>query len=336
MSSAPVTSVEDVEKDAMPCVTESGSVVEKRLLWLAPAYTRTVFVHFKDEQQKVFLEDGFDYKIVLPDTALTHRLDIWGGGNLCIIGGAFKLKGYDDTNTNKAALAFWYGNSDRVDTRTIHVEGLLFDMAEARDRDALALNDENAIFQVQNVRFENINGDHLGLHPDAIENWGGAKEVRIYKSTVITDHQGFLLSPLQPTQTDPLEYVDIQKVDFRRNDGQYGSYPDHKCPIYLWLVHYQQESCMTYTRGAFLSDVYAKHADSCWDFGMNDAMPNTIQPLGCLAEVNERGDEMSWPQFGFTGVMKQGTPPGGEYVPEGVAGIGYESPGYTSGRSRAR
>ena len=301
---------------------------EDRLLWPAPDHSSVLKVPFKDEQQRFVLEDDVDYRVVLPDQPLTHRLDIWGGRNVSVVGGAFRLKGYADLETNKAALAFWQG--DQGQARTIHVEGVLFDMADARDRDGLALNDENAIFQVQNIRFENVNGDHEGLHPDAIENWGGAKEVRIYKTTVITDHQGFLLSPLQPTQVHPIERVDIRKTDFRRNDGVYGSYPDHKCPIYLWLVHYQQETCVTYERGAFLQDVYALHADNCWDFGMNDAMPNTIQPTDCLASVNEAGTEMSWPAFSFEGMLQQGLPPDGEFVPEGVAGIAYVSPGYKS------
>ena len=303
-----------------------------KLLWPVPANRLVIEVPFEDRQQRIVLDDAHDFRLVLPEQPLTHRLDIVGGRNVSIIGGAFHLKGYDDLDTNRAALAFWNGEHSGI--RTIHIEGIHFDMSEARDRDALAFNDEYAIFQVQNVRFENINGDHLGLHPDAIENWGGAKEIRIYKATVITDHQGFLLSPLQPTQINPTEFVNLQKIDFKRNAGEYGVYPNHKCPIYLWLVHYMHETCETYERGAFLSEVYALHADNCWDFGMNDAMPNTIQPAGCLAVVSQDSSEMSWPSLPFEGAMKQGVPPDGEFVPAGVAGIDYNSPGYKNKRVR--
>ncbi len=298
------------------------------LLWPAPAVNRTLRLHPTDEQRWLHLKSDLDYEIILPSTSVTHGLTLVGGRNIRIIGGAFKLKGYSDLSTNKAALAFWFADDGNTQERMIHVEGIEFDMTEARDRDAIAFNDENAIFQIQNVRFFNVNGDHEGLHPDAIENWGGAKEVRIFRSTVITDHQGFLLSPLQPTQTTPIEFVDIRQVDFRRNDGAYGSYPNHKCPIFLWLVHYRQETCQTYERGGVISEVYATHPENCWDFGMNTTMPNTIQPERCLSQVSDDGTQISWPTLPLTGRVSQGPPPRGEFVPEGVAGIGYKSPGY--------
>lgn len=311
--------------------TDPPGAESEKLLWPAPAFSETVQIPFIDQQQRIVLDDDIDYRIVLPDQPLTHRLDIVGGRNIVIVGGAFRLKGYTDTETNRAALAFWYNDDNRRLLRTIHVEGIHFDMTEARDRDAIALNDEFATFQIQNIRFFNVNGDHLGLHPDAIENWGGAKRVRIYKATVVTDHQGFLLSPLQPTQTRPIEHVDIRKVDFRRNAGVYGSYPNHKCPIFLWLVHYRQETCVTYNAGAYLSEVYALHPENCWDFGMNTAMPNTLQPAGCLAQVSTDSTELTWPTLSITGSVKQGTPPKGEFVPNGLAGVNYVSPGYRTG-----
>ncbi|MBT8401192.1 MAG: hypothetical protein KJO98_12000 [Rhodothermia bacterium] len=300
------------------------------LLWPAPAVNRTLRLKPADEQQWLYLKSDVDYEIVLPPTPVTHRLTLVGGRNIRIIGGAFKLKGYEDLSTNTAALAFWYSDDGNTQERLVHVEGLEFDMTDARDRDAIAFNDENATFQIQNVRFFNVNGDHEGLHPDAIENWGGAKEVRIFRSTVITDHQGFLLSPLQPTQTHPIEFVDIRQVDFRRNDGTYGNYPNHKCPIFLWLVYYRQKTCQTYERGGVISEVYATHPENCWDFGMNTTMPNTIQPERCLSHVSEDGTQISWPTLPLTGTVNQGPPPGGEFVPDGVAGIGYKSPGYLS------
>lgn len=317
------------EPEPLPPTQPAPPSSEEDLLhWAAPAYTEVFHVPFLDRQQKYVLDDTKDYRIVLPDVPLTHRLDIWGGRNVVIIGGAFKLKGYSDLDNNKAALVFWHSDKYRPDTRIIHVEGVHFDMADARDRDALALNDQTAIFQVQNVRFENVNGDHDGLHPDAIENWGGAKELRIYKSTVITDHQGFFLSPIQPSHDRPMERIDLRKVDFRRNEGEYGRYPNHKCPIYLWLVNYHPGSCVTYERGAILEEIYAVHPQNCWDFGMNTAVPNTIQPEGCLASVSADSTEMYWPTLPIEGSIRQGTPIDGEFVPAGVAGVDYVSPGY--------
>jgi hypothetical protein len=320
--SAPAPSYLDQEADPKTLAPDS-----LRLLWPAPSFDVVVNVPFKDEQQILRLDNDTDYRVVLPDKSLTHRLDIKGGRDIVIVGGAFRLKGYSDLDTNRAALAFWDEGKDHTSTRIIHVEGLLFDMTDAEDRDAIALNAESAIFQIQNVRFHNVNGDHVGLHPDAIENWGGAKEVRVFRATVITDHQGFLLTPLQPVHSHPVRRIDIRMVDFRRQDGPYGSYPNHKCPIFLWLVELFG-SCQSYPDGAFLSEVYGKHAENCWDFGMNDAVPNTLGPEGCPAAVNADRSEMSWPTLPIDGVLKQGYPPNGEFVPDGLAGLEYRSPGY--------
>ena len=310
------------------CDSESSPVDESLLLsWSPPETSREIYVSNVPQEQTINLLDEIDYRLILPNTPLTHRLIVRGGRDIVVIGGAFKLKGYSDLVTNKAALSFQAGERS-ADGRIVHIEGIYFDMSDARDRDALALADQNAIFHVQNVRFENVNGDHLGLHPDAIENWGGAKEIRVSKATVITDHQGFFIAPLQPSHTDPIEYVELREIDFRRNDGVYGSYPNHKCPIYVWFVGLQPEKCETYTRGVRFKDVYATHAENCWDFGMNDVKPTTQETSGCAAVLDSSGTEMSWPTLPVEGSVKQGPPPGGEFVPFGAVGIGYKSPGY--------
>jgi hypothetical protein len=53
---------------------------------------------------------------------------------------------------------------------------------------------------------------------------------------------------------------------------------------------------------------------------------------GCPAQVSADGTSVDWPSLraavggSVTGVVQVGTPPGGDYVPVGMAGLGYTAP----------
>jgi hypothetical protein len=55
--------------------------------------------------------------------------------------------------------------------------------------------------------------------------------------------------------------------------------------------------------------------------------PDTNSALACDAQYSS--GLATWPQLAsVSGGVRSGVPPGGDYVPAGVAGINYVSPGY--------
>ena len=58
--------------------------------------------------------------------------------------------------------------------------------------------------------------------------------------------------------------------------------------------------------------------------------PGNPPPSGVTAAVIS-GGRASWPHMStVSGYISEGTPPGGEFVPDGAVGIGYVSPGYVN------
>ena len=94
---------------------------------------------------------------------------------------------------------------------------------------------------------------------------------------------------------------------------------------YVWWFTYGTMSCVSYP--ITLSNAYANQPDGTL---ASDAVwpdPNNSYPTGCLGLY--RSGVASWPTLlTLTGTVTAGLPPGGDYVPVGVAGTGYISPGY--------
>lgn len=62
--------------------------------------------------------------------------------------------------------------------------------------------------------------------------------------------------------------------------------------------------------------------------------PSSNAPLPCAGVLH--GNEMSWPKLPVAGRVNFGKPPHGSFVPDGVAGNAYTSPGYVGHRSAAK
>ncbi len=245
-----------------------------------------------------------------------------GGRNITIIGGKFDFFTGDTLDTNVLNISDSTYNDE---TRLIHIEGVIFDLADQKG-DAIALNAETAIVQVQNTRFVGIHGDAEKNHSDAIQIQGGVKELRVYNATVQTDYQGFFLPPDQGIETT--DRIDIRNVDF--------STPSDSTPNFLWMVQDYDDGCVTYENGAFLKNV---SAEQVWEpnFGDGETYPNTLHPDApaddCKAVLNGAGDSITWPDWPsgegpIEGSVEEGVPSGSDYVGVSDAGLSYTSPGY--------
>lgn len=291
-----------------------------KLKWPPPQSPSPQTITVPGSQTLLNLDVNKDYNIVLKNSGVRQKnLSIIGGRNITIIGGSFVPT--PNGNAGTVALTF-QDTGDNTQNRTIHVEGVSFDMHNALF-DAIALRAPTATFQFQNIRITGVHGTFDGFHGDAIQNqWGpfdsqhpqwGARIVRVYRATVTTDYQGFILNP---SESADLQYVDFSVEDITRS------------PYFLYLNN-EAGTCNRWPGGTKLYEVYIE-PDHTWGFGSHGVSPDIYakdEALECRA-IKE-GNTLKWPSsLGVNGIVKGGAPSGGQFVPAGYAGLGYVSPGY--------
>lgn len=176
-------------------------------------------------------------------------------------------------------------------TGTVHVEGLL--LAGDELGEGINLNQrEGAVVQLQNIRVETVRGEREGHHADVIQSWAGPSELRVDRLSGRTTYQGFFLLPMQFGDQDEPEEFDLRNIDLVGEDsaGYLLWRDDLDWPVNVHNVWVRP------------SDEDDDREDFLW----------------------ARGDDNrdTWDD------VRVGVPPGGPFVPEGVAGVDYESPGY--------
>ena len=179
-------------------------------------------------------------------------------------------------------------------TGTVHVEGLLIS-GEALGEGINLDQQLGATVQLQNIRVETVQGTQEGHHADVLQTWAGPEVLRVDHLTGSTTYQGFFLLPRQfGDQPEPQEF-DLRNVDLTAAEG---------AGYLLW------------------------RDDLDWPVRLTDVW---VEPNGDGEDREEflwaRGDANTDTWDG----VEVGTPPDGEFVPEGVAGVGYASPGYAEG-----
>lgn len=148
-----------------------------------------------------------------------------------------------------------------------------------------------AVVQLQNIRVDTVRGTEEGHHADVIQSWAGPAELRIDRLTGSTTYQGFFLLPQQFGDQAQPEVFDLRRVDITGDDGS---------GYLLWRDNLD------------------------WPIETTEVY---VDPDG----GTEDRQRILWPRTdpaGSWGDVTIGPPPGGPFVPEGVAGVGYESPGY--------
>jgi len=179
-------------------------------------------------------------------------------------------------------------------TGTVHIEGVL--LAGAGLTEGINLDQrDGAVVQLQNIRVETVHGKEDGHHADVIQSWAGPASLRIDRLSGSTTYQGMFLLPTQFGSQNPPREFDLRNVDLVGMEGS--GYllwrDDADWPIYL-------------------TNVWVKPADS----GVERK-----QVLWARGDQNRD----TWDG------VRIGLAPGGSFVPDGVAGVGYESPGYLDG-----
>jgi hypothetical protein len=158
-----------------------------------------------------------------------------------------------------------------------------------------------------------VHGSFAGFHADVVQPWGGVRLLRIDRLTASSDYQGLTL----PIDLGPIGHAVVSHVDLH---GLSSSARD--TAHLLWLTT-GSRTCRAYP--VSLDHVYVQPPNH-HPLGRT-VWPQQGRPGACAARV--RRGVVTWPHLPVVhGMVHGGTPPGGPYVPPGVAGVGYRSPGY--------
>ncbi len=258
------------------------------LSWAPPELEDPERVEITEDNRSLELEDDQDYELVMPDEPMEAP------GGVVVIGGrnvvliGGEISVPDTGETEGGAIR---GLFLKDQTGTVHVEGVAFTGEGLKEGINLDQR-EGAIVQLQNLRLGTVSGTEEGHHADVIQVWAGPAELRVDGLTGSTNYQGFFLLPNQFGEQPEPELFDLRRIDLTGEDGT------------GYLLWRDEADWPVKT-----SDVWVSPP------GGEDDRETFLWP-------REEASDGSWED------VQVGTPPGGSFVPEGVAGVGYESPGY--------
>jgi hypothetical protein len=291
------------------CGTSDRSGIALR--WAPPKLQEAQTIVVGPNRSSVSLATDQDYRLRLPPRERVGGLEIEGGHDVVLIGGAITIP--RGTPPGQENDRFRNGIYVKGTTGTVHIEGVAFDARPGVEWDAVAINAPRAIVQIENIRADGVRGTYDRFHGDVVQSWGGVRELRIDRLTASSNYQGLTIS----AEEGPIGSAKISNVDLRAS-----SRGADRGGHMLWLTS-GSESCDSYP--VELRDVYVMPRVG-YTFG-HSVWPETRFPRACRAD--EVDGFVDWPQLpNIDGGVRMGTPPSGPYVAKGVVGPGYRSPGY--------
>lgn len=299
-----------------------GATTSRMLAWAPPALSdpTTIELASGEDPDIVNLNPQQDYVLRMPAGGIHGTVEINGGHNVVLIGGEITVpstanqtdNGQDDTDT---ALYI------RGATGTVHVEGVLIDADPDVQYDAVDINAPQATVHIENVRVEDVWGSENTEHADVIQTWGGVKDLRVDRLTANGDYQGLTIDPnLGSVGSAEIENVDL--ADDARPSALAATTVGGGYMIWLTSGDDTCNAPTTTFENVYLDNLTNRVPDTNTMYP-----PSTGTSLPCAGVLS--GDQMTWPDLPITGVVTLGTPPGGSFVPPGVAGLSYQSPGYS-------
>ena len=330
-SSAPVTG-------ATPG-THAASPRPGRLSWPPPALvnpiTRTLCnCNIIDGEIVVDLNLGQDY-ILKDPVVLNHPVVIQGGHNVVWIGGEIRPQSGPDIGIQLIRDVGAGGG-------TIHLEGIHLDGVNGVLTDGIEGGQwaglskpsgtlADARLQIENVRIDHLSGDSAVTHQDCVQHYGGWKDLRVDHFTCQTPYQGFYLpwEDSAAANRGVLSHWDLRNANLR-------DLPNSTGGGMQTLIHFGDAGpgyfdAASHQQGGQLTNVYLHATRKSLD---QETYPNsgtaTASRDGTVVHSTINPDRsITWAHsWAIPGVIRPGDPPGGDYVPTGVAGLGYVSPGY--------
>ncbi len=291
-----------------------------QLVWAPPALTSPTTVYVKSGDPDVLkLSTSKDYIVKMPAYADTGTVEIDGGHNVELIGGQITVPSTANQSDNGA------DNTDsgiyiKGSTGTVHIEGMLISGQGYTMFDGIDINAPQATVQIENVRMTGVWGSYSSEHADVIQTWGGVKALRVDGLTAQGDYQGL---SVDPTSLGSVGQGQFQNVNMTAEPPPAALASRYIAGgVMLWLTN--GNSCKT-TPMSF-SNVYIDNETGRVPSG-STVWPTVNSSLSCSAR--QSGNAVTWPGLpSISGSVVLTAPPGGDFVPAGAAGVGYQTPGY--------
>ena len=296
------------------CLLAAPALAAVPLKWAPPALVNPVVISIGAGFFHARVPTNQDCILRWPTTKHVGTVWIEGCRNLVSMGGWNTIPLSSDLSNNaNSRILYLSGTAGRA-----HIEGLLGDASGGSMSDGIDINAPLATVEIENVRIDGIYGYMDRFHADCVQPFGGVKALRIYNFTCNTAYQGLSIWPVSGSPagwTADIERTNITSIGAQiwgsHNNGGYIYWPcaDSACTngalTSLYSVYLQARPT-----NLFASTVYS---------------PATTLNAWVLAAPT-----ITFPGMKVVGHVTQGPPPGGDFVPAGVAGVHYVSPGYLS------
>ncbi len=291
----------------------TGATLSTPLAWAPPALSDPIVVDITNANRRLFLDDSRDYRLTIVEP-LRRELWIEGGRNVVVVGGHVRIDEVGNLSSyqDNTAIKVRFGDP----AGTVHLEGLLVDGRYVADGIAIATGRS---VQIENVRIERAYDDIKGAHADCVQVQRGAGNLRIDRLTCSTERQGVFLGD----HGGPIASVDLRRVDL------YGAPGKHL----LWQTTPSYSVAMSDVRLGIAADFKAWAPFGYWVYPQRDGRTYAGHiDKRRRAVVSRDGTRLWFVGSRISGVVRKGRAVVGEFVPAGVAGTGYASPGYTAPR----
>ncbi len=255
------------------------------------------------------LNDNTDY-ILDFQTAPDQRLRIRGGRNVVIMGGEINInKSYGDNNDDRHM-------GIRFDDQTglIHIEGLWIHGTYLSE--GIQFNSPDADVQITNVRIDDLKGGQERPpyeHADIIQPWGGVASMKVDYLTGSSRYQGFMLKADYNKPNGPMEFsnVNIEMVEGPTADS---NFPNNGGRYATWHSSDGNSSVL--------------YGDNVYVNTNSQTAGGSLSARVWPEQSSEKSDGgniyVDFSQSYISGRIYKGDPPGGDFVPSGLAGMDYE------------
>jgi hypothetical protein len=301
----------------------------------------TLYLQNTGSHQTPSLDNSTDYRIYLPTNGpLVGGVTIEGGRRVEIIGGEIDLS-YPCSNDGSDCMGIYIAKNS---PGAVFVEGVWIHNASrigptcrssassasqtCSTGDGIDVNTtDNGVINVNVITLENIRVDGISGcsgyadHSDVFQPYLAPDDtIRIDGMTGATNCQGFNIGPdlaYSKWHTFPSS-ITVKNANIDLTSNPYSSTGDG---VAWWL---------TYGFGCRSGPVYLSNDYSTESRTDDTPPPIWPNPGHRRCGVRYLGGVVSWSGSRIKGSIRMGTPPGGDFVPLGAAGLGYLSPGYQS------
>ena len=178
------------------------------------------------------------------------------------------------------------------------------------------------------MRIDHLSGDSGVSHQDCIQHYGGWKDLRVDHFTCQTLYQGFYLpwEDAGANNQGVLSHWDLRNANL--TDSRNATGTGMQTLLHFGDLGPAVFDATSHQQGGNLSNVYLGATQKSLD---QETYPNsgTTSLDGTLVHSTVNADgTISWANsWAISGFITPGDPPGGDYVPLGVAGLHYDHQG---------